>query len=213
MYDCWEQQHKATCVTCPVTLALSYLKYTLEWCLPFPAALTFMAPSPYSMLTRSSSLPITSKCAALPSSLKWTTVHIPQPSFIISHTFPQIIFLHNSKSYCVIILAKRFLVSTVILERDQSQHLFIVFYQHSPPGSYSLCSTLLSYQALSPNKSSQSRKRCHTFLKKTLIAVILNCYAARNIMGPVKLKVQPGTRANSLPSKTWRYSLSLSLSL
>lgn len=31
MYDCREQQHKATCVTCPVTLALPYLKYTLKF--------------------------------------------------------------------------------------------------------------------------------------------------------------------------------------
>lgn len=82
MYDYWEQQHKTTSGTCPVTSALPYLKYNLKYTGVISAAVTFMVPT----LQYANKWLFPPQMSTSPPPLKWIPVHFPQPSFIISHT-------------------------------------------------------------------------------------------------------------------------------
>lgn len=190
MYDCWEQKHKATSGTCPVTSALPYLKSNLKCIGVISAAIPFRVPPLYNTLTSSSSLP---ECPLLPESLKWTPVHFPQPSFIISHTS----FLKLSS--CI----------TANLLRHYTCYLWFLQSSWNEISSYHLIirsstSTLLQAATLflfhaavtrlwAWTKAHKAKKHVTLSLKETLTAVILNFYATRRIMALLKLEVQSGT--------------------
>lgn len=118
---CWEQQHKATLETCPVTSALPYLKYILKCTGVIPAFSSSCYIHGPTTLRHAKKQLFPSHYFQMST---FSLISEPQYTFlnlILSFLIPvSSNYLAQQQIYCVITFANTFLVSAFISERDQS---------------------------------------------------------------------------------------------